>query len=78
VGRLVAGWVEADSVLQALQLAPCASSASGLRAQWPDGEGHLLGDRRVDICDERNWTSGLHGGWRPVREGILRNAGAGA
>jgi CRISPR system Cascade subunit CasD len=78
VGRLVAGWVDADSVLQALQLAPLAKAGLNLRAQWPDGEGQLPGDRTVDICDERNWTSGLHGGWRPVREGLIRNAGGAA
>jgi len=75
VGRLVAGWVEADSVLQALQLTPFANAGLSLRAQWPDGEGQLPGDRSLDLCDERNWTSGLHGGWRPVREGLIRNAG---
>lgn len=75
VGRLVAGWIDADSVLQALQLAPLASGASGLHAQWPDGEGQLAGDRLVDVCDERNWTSGVHGGWRPVREGLIKSAG---
>jgi CRISPR system Cascade subunit CasD len=71
VGRLVAGWVEADSVLQALQLAPLANGAHGVRAQWPDGEGQLPGDWLLDVCDERNWTSGVHGGWRPVREGLI-------
>lgn len=71
VGRLVAGWVEADSVLQALQQAPAATGAATVRAQWPDGEGQWPGDRVVDVCDERNWTSGLHGGWRPVREGLI-------
>ena len=75
VGRLVAGWIDADSILHALQLAPLAGGALGLRAQWPDGEGQLPGDRLVDVCDERNWTSGVHGGWRPVREGLIKNAG---
>jgi CRISPR system Cascade subunit CasD len=75
VGRLVAGWVDADTVLQALQLATVPHEHSGLRAQWPDGEGQLPGDRLVDVCDERNWTSGVHGGWRPVREGLIKNAG---
>ena len=75
IGRLVAGWVDADSVLQALQLAPRINGMHGLRAQWPDGEGQLPGDRAVDVCDERNWTSGVHGGWRPVREGVLQRAG---
>ena len=72
VGRMVAGWVDAESVLQALQLAPISDVARGLRAQWPDGEGQLPGDRLVDVCDERNWTSGMHGGWRPVREGLIK------
>lgn len=75
VGRLVVGWIDADSVLQALQLAPPANDARGWRAQWPDGEGQLANDRLVDVCDERNWTSGLHGGWRPVREGLIQNTG---
>lgn len=74
-GRLVAGWIDADSILHALQLTPLANGARGLRAQWPDGEGQLPGDRLVDVCDERNWTSGVHGGWRPVREGLIKNAG---
>lgn len=74
-GRLVAGWIDADSILQALQLAPLANGVCDQRAQWPDGEGQLPGDRVVDVCDERNWTSGVHGGWRPVREGFIKNAG---
>jgi CRISPR system Cascade subunit CasD len=71
-GRLMAGWVEADNILCALQLAQPALSHDA-RAQWPDGEGRLPGqqDRALDVCDERNWTSGVHGGWRPVREGML-------
>lgn len=74
-GRLVAGWVEADNILEALQKAP-RSFLSEVRAQWPDGEGCLPDqqDRTLDVCDERNWTSGVHGGWRPVREGLLRFA----
>jgi CRISPR system Cascade subunit CasD len=74
-GRLVIGWVEANSVLQALQSAPFANAISGFRAQWPDGEGELPGDRLIDVCDERNWTSDIHGGWRPVREGFIKSAG---
>ena len=71
-GRLMAGWVDADTLLQALQLA--AAPAAEARLQWPEGEGRLEGDRALDVCDERNWTTGLHGGWRPVREGRLRGA----
>ena len=74
--RLVAGWLEADNLLAALQLLAQQQSAgaSGVRAQWPDGEGKLPQDRLMDVCDERNWTSGVHGGWRPVREGVVRAA----
>lgn len=73
--RLMAGWVEADNMLSALQLAEPRLSHN-VRAQWPDGEGRLPAqqDRTLDVCDERNWTSGVHGGWRPVREGLLRFA----
>jgi len=71
--RLIAGWVEADNILSALQLAEPAL-LHNVRAQWPDGEGRLPDqqDRTLDVCDERNWTSGVHGGWRPVREAVLR------
>jgi CRISPR system Cascade subunit CasD len=75
VGRLVAGWIESNSILQALQFAPVPVGSAYLRAQWPDGEGQLPGDRFIEVCDERNWTSGMHGGWRPVREGLIQNAG---
>jgi len=69
--RLVLGFAEAANVLAALQSWPHLSNQPGkaLRAQWPEGEGDLPGDRTLDLCDERNWRSGLHGGWRPVREG---------
>ncbi len=76
VGRLVAGWIDTENVLNALQLAPRPKGISSIRAQWPDGEGQLPGDRATDVCDERNWTSGVHGGWRSVREGLLKNEGA--
>lgn len=70
--RLFAGWAEADSVLAALQqTVPTTTMPLALRMQWPDGEGTLPNDRRLDLCDERHWTSGVHGGWRPVREGVL-------
>jgi len=77
-GRIFAGWQEADNVLHALQIAhlPETDSAQSLRMQWPDGEGNLAGDRLIDLCDERNWTSGVHGGWRPVREGCFTPQGA--
>jgi CRISPR system Cascade subunit CasD len=76
--RIFAGWQEADNVLHALQLAhlPQTDGKQSLRMQWPDGEGSLAGDRKIDLCDERNWTSGVHGGWRPVREGSFTPQGA--
>ncbi|KXW57426.1 CRISPR-associated protein (Cas_Cas5) [Ferrovum myxofaciens] len=76
--RIFAGWQEADNVLHALQLAhlPQTDGKQSLRMQWPDGEGSLVGDCMIDLCDERNWTSGVHGGWRPVREGSFIPQGA--
>ena len=75
-GRMMSGWLEADSILLALQALPAETLKNGrsceIRAQWPDGEGELPGDRLLDLCDERNWSSGMHGGWRPVREGMIR------
>lgn len=76
--RIFAGWQDATNVLQALQTAQLPESTSRLRLQWPDGEGALEGDRSLDLCDERNWTSGVHGGWRPVREGCLDVPGVAA
>lgn len=73
--RIFAGWQTAENVLHALQSADWRESINYSRLQWPDGEGTLDGDRRIDLCDERNWTSGVHGGWRPVREGSLPNSG---
>ncbi len=78
--HLMAGWVDADNILEALQkaLPPVAEKT---RAQWPAGEGQLPGqhnNRSLDVCDERNWTSGVHGGWRPVFEGVLPGTPANA
>lgn len=72
--RLMAGWIEAECILDALHGTEPLLQPS-IRAQWPDGEGQLPGDRLIDVCDERNWTSGVHGGWRPVREGLIKRAG---
>lgn len=74
-GRLVAGWQDAVDVLGALQslvAQHAKASPTGWRAQWPDGEGVHEASRRLDVCDERNWTSGVHGGWRSVHEALLR------
>ena len=72
--RLVAGWQEAAdlrSALQAIVDAQPSTKPKPWPAQWPDGEGHQPGDRVLDVCDERNWHTQLHGGWRPVRQGLL-------
>jgi CRISPR system Cascade subunit CasD len=76
-GRLVQGWLEAEDVLAVLATLPHEITSAGpratptLRAQWPDGEGSLPGDRVLEVCDERDWYSGVHGGARPVREGAV-------
>lgn len=71
-GRLVAGWQEAEHVLAALQTIVATQGGNvAWRAQWPEGEGTASQSRRLNVCDERNWTSGLHGGWRAVHEALL-------
>lgn len=45
-----------------------------LRALWPAGEGGSVRPlRTIDLADERNWISGLHGGTRKVCEGLLES-----
>ncbi|MDP3872862.1 MAG: type I-E CRISPR-associated protein Cas5/CasD [Methyloversatilis sp.] len=74
---LFAGWCEAPDLLGALQSAAPVTANTRPRVLWPAGEGELSGSRQIDVCDERNWTSGVHGGWRPVCEGVLsRETGA--
>ena len=68
---LFAGWVEAPDVLTALHNAAQIADKAHSRVLWPVGEGELAGSHRIDLCDERNWTSGVHGGWRPVCVGRL-------
>lgn len=77
--KLFSGWQDAGSVLDVLRQAPrgqADSSTVRLRAQWPAAEGPSDGSREVFLCDERNWISGVHGGWHPVHQGILEIGGA--
>ena len=67
-----AGWLESPDVLAALRDAPPLATNTRPRVLWPAGEGELPVSQRIDRCDERNWTSGVHGGWRPVCEGRLQ------
>ena len=73
-GRLVAGWSDAVDVLDALRSLVGqrgSGGTSGWKIQWPAGQGSLAQSRRLSVCDERNWNSGVHGGWRPVHEALL-------
>jgi CRISPR system Cascade subunit CasD len=75
-GRLFFDWWEGDNLLHVLQTAPALTEDADetWTLQWNDGEGELPGDRVLDLCDERNWTSGVHGGWRPVRQAAFKPA----
>jgi len=68
---LFAGWCDAPDLITALREAAPLVANERPRVLWPAGEGELRGSRQLDVCDERNWTSGVHGGWRPVCEGVL-------
>jgi CRISPR system Cascade subunit CasD len=75
-GRLFFGYWEGDNLLHVLKTAPALTEHTDetWTLQWDDGEGELSGDRMLDLCDERNWTSGVHGGWRPVRQAAFTPA----
>jgi len=66
--RVYRGFVEAANAYGALAKSPGERG----RALWPLGEGPADGfdvDRILDLCDIRNWRTGLHGGSRKVVEG---------
>ncbi|SAL78692.1 CRISPR system Cascade subunit CasD [Caballeronia peredens] len=66
--RMFVGIIDACDVLGALQQAP-APDLPDFRFQLPEGEGTLNQSQWQDVCDERNWRTGVHGGWRRVLEG---------
>ncbi|MGH7087828.1 MAG: type I-E CRISPR-associated protein Cas5/CasD [Stellaceae bacterium] len=61
---ILAGFVETESVLDAVLAAPlaegCAGGAYGVF--WPEGEGERPDAERRLIEGRRNWLSGVHGG----------------
>jgi CRISPR system Cascade subunit CasD len=75
--RVVAGRIQADTVLDAVRSAPPldpSAEAEELRVFWPREEGSLSPERAFAITDRRNWRSGAHDGGRTVVEGIVRAA----
>ena len=63
----------AGAALERVPLQAKETKVRELRAQWPDSEApenwkvpHIR-----DLCDERNWRSGLHGGSRLIVEGWI-------
>ena len=74
---LFAGFSDGDTALGALLAWPLADGARGpaaIRTLWPDGEGisEITPNRSYMLTDQRNWVSGLHGGGRPVCDGVAR------
>ena len=72
--------VDADSALAALVAVPVdpeRDPQEAVRVTWPDGEGNdeILPHNTYMLTDERNWSSGLHGGGRLVHEGNHLRAG---
>lgn len=75
--RLLLGVTEAATTVQAVIDAPPASHAeeraNGLRLFWGAEEGDTpTAQRTFNLCDHRNWRTGVHGGWRLVHEGSTR------
>ncbi len=71
--RVCIGIFEAPTLLGALRAS--LGSGTSARMQWAAGEGEWKGQRAAEICDERNWVSGLHGGYRPILEGVVAGTG---
>ena len=73
--QLFAGFKEADTALAALVETPVETSevAHDVRLLWPEGDGiaGVEANRTYMLTDQRNWTSGLHGGGRTVCEGAV-------
>ncbi len=77
-GSLFGGFVQGDTALAALLATPLSSDTphvDTIRALWPDGEGRadITPSRSYMLTDQRNWTSGLHGGGRLVCEGAIEH-----
>jgi CRISPR system Cascade subunit CasD len=69
-GQIKGDFVEAATAHEALR----KTSGHAARALWPLGEGPTEGagvNRILDLCDIRNWRTGLHGGARTVVEGRI-------
>ena len=75
---LFGGFVEGGTALEALLITPLVADtphSDSIRALWPDGEGEveITPNRSYMLTDQRNWTSGLHGGGRLVCEGAIEH-----
>ena len=71
-------FAEGDTALAALLAVPLSADTphvDTIRALWPDGEGRadITPSRSYMLTDQRNWTSGLHGGGRLVCEGAIEH-----
>ena len=68
------GWVDGPDIVGVLR--DVAPSGALCMALWPAAEGTGESNLTAPVTDERNWTSGLHGGARLVCRGRLRGTGA--
>ncbi len=78
-GSLFGDFSQGDTALAALLAVPLSADAphlDSIRALWPDGEGEaeVTPSRSYMLTDQRNWTSGLHGGGRLVCEGAIEHS----
>ena len=75
---ILGGFAQGDTSLAALLSVPLETQENGqppsIRILWPEGEDapdmtDVRATRHFMLTDQRNWTSGLHGGARPVCQG---------
>ena len=72
--RIFGGWVENAPNAHAALEAVAGSGGGRKLAFWPEAE-EPVGTGRRPVTDERNWVTGLHGGGRFVREGLIGSRG---
>lgn len=76
---LFGGFVEGDTALQAMLNVPLINpqeAQESVKLLWPTNDGAPDESMRITrpsymLTDQRNWTSGLHGGGRRVSEGTV-------
>ena len=69
---IFAGYVTADSVKSAL-VSVCPADKQNWIATWPGDEGNKPNTRRIEVVDQKDWASRMHGGCRVLTQASAAN-----